>query len=141
LYRSRRRCGMPKTTLATLAETLGVSRSTVSNAFSRPDQLSASLRERILAAADQLGYEGPSAAAASLRTGRTDTVGVLFTDSLGYAFTDPVSGLFLSGVAEAAETAGLALTVLSNLRGARRSALSKAMLDGLIVYSVDEDSP
>jgi DNA-binding LacI/PurR family transcriptional regulator len=132
---------MPKTTLATLAKTLGVSRSTVSNAFSRPDQLSASLRERILAAADQLGYEGPSAAAAALRTGRTNTVGVLFTDSLGYAFADPVSGLFLSGVAEAAEAAGLALTVLSSRRGARRSALSKAMLDGLIVYSVDEDSP
>ncbi len=132
---------MPKTTLATLAETLGVSRSTVSNAFSRPDQLSAPLRERILATAEELGYQGPSAAAASLRTGRTDTVGVLFTDSLGYAFTDPVSGLFLSGAAEAAEAAGLGLTVLSNPRGARRSALSKAMLDGLIVYSVDEDSP
>jgi DNA-binding LacI/PurR family transcriptional regulator len=132
---------MAKTTLATLAQTLGVSRSTVSNAFSRPDQLSAGLRDRILTAAAELGYEGPSTAAASLRTGRTDTLGVLFTDSLSYAFTDPVSACFLSGIAEAAEAAGLALTVVSSPRGMQRSALSKATLDGLIVYSVDENSP
>ena len=40
----------PCPTLAVLAEELGVSRTTVSNAFSRPDQLSPALRDRILAA-------------------------------------------------------------------------------------------
>src|SRR3954447_16519 len=44
---------MARVTLQTIADRVGVSRMTVSNAFSRPDQLSAELRERILAAADQ----------------------------------------------------------------------------------------
>ena len=42
--------------MQTLAERLGVSRTTVSNAWSRPDQLSAELRARILDLAEELGY-------------------------------------------------------------------------------------
>src|ERR1700745_1327609 len=130
-----------QTNLLTLARALGVSRTTVSNAYSRPDKLSPELRERILATARELGYEGPNALASSLRTGRTETGGVLFTDDLGYAFSDPVSTLFLAGVAGEVQRAGYALTVVSSPRGRDRSALSKAMLDGLIVYSVDDDAP
>ena len=37
-----------RVTLQTIADRLGVSRMTVSNAFSRPDQLSEELRRRIL---------------------------------------------------------------------------------------------
>ena len=59
---------------------------TVSNAFSRPDQLSAALREQILAAAAELGYVGPDPAARTLARGTTGTVGILITDSLRYAF-------------------------------------------------------
>ena len=40
---------MGKVTLQSIADRVGVSRMTVSNAFSRPDQLSADLRERIRA--------------------------------------------------------------------------------------------
>ena len=130
-----------RTTLLTLARALGVSRTTVSNAYSRPQKLSPELRERILATARELGYEGPSAVASSLRTGRTDAVGVLFTDDLGYAFSDPVSTLFLAGVAGEVQGAGYALSVVSSPRGSGRCALSKAILDGLIVYSVDDDAP
>src|SRR5262245_26433444 len=45
---------MARVTLQTIADRLGVSRMTVSNAFSRPDQLSAPLRDRILAEATAL---------------------------------------------------------------------------------------
>ena len=48
-----------RVTLKTVAEHVGVSPMTVSNAFSRPDQLSAALREKILATAAELGYAGP----------------------------------------------------------------------------------
>ena len=54
---------MGRVTLQTIADQVGVSRMTVSNAFSRPDQLSSDLRERILEAADKLGYVGPDPAA------------------------------------------------------------------------------
>src|SRR5437660_7302582 len=59
-----------RATLASLAAELKVSRTTVSNAYNRPDQLSAHLRERVLATAERLGYPGPDPVARSLRTRR-----------------------------------------------------------------------
>ncbi|HEY6596391.1 MAG TPA: LacI family DNA-binding transcriptional regulator, partial [Asanoa sp.] len=62
-------------TLRTVADAVGVSRSTVSNAYSRPDQLSPDLREKIFEAARRLGYAGPDPAARSLRRGRVGAIG------------------------------------------------------------------
>ena len=149
---------MARVTLQTIADRLGVSRMTVSNAFSRPDQLSAALRDRILAVADQLGYSGPDPAGRTLSRGRSDTIGVLFTDTLSYAFSDEVATTFLSGVAgvledegvehgepsllDVLEDEGVGLTVLSTPRGDEMAgAVQRAVIDGLIVYSVDADSP
>jgi len=133
---------MARVTLQTIADRLGVSRMTVSNAFSRPDQLSAALRHRILAVAGQLGYSGPDPAGRTLSRGRSDTIGVLFTDTLSYAFSDEVATTFLSGVAGVLEDEGVGLTVLSTPRGDEMAgAVQRAVIDGLIVYSVDADSP
>ena len=68
-------------TLAEVAASCGVSRMTVSNAYSRPDQLSADLRQRVLAAAEQVGY-GADAAGRALKRGRSDVLGVLLTEAL-----------------------------------------------------------
>ena len=87
-------------TLQTIADRVGVSRMTVSNAFSRPDQLSAELRQRVLATAEELGYVGPDPAARALARGSTGAVGILLTDSLSEAFTDPVATTFLAAIAE-----------------------------------------
>jgi DNA-binding LacI/PurR family transcriptional regulator len=57
---------MGRVTLQTIADHVGVSRMTVSNAFSRPNQLSATLRDRILEDADELGYIGPDPTARAL---------------------------------------------------------------------------
>ena len=91
---------MAGVTLQTVADRVGVSRMTVSNAFSKPDQLSAPLRKKILDAAKQLGYAGPDPAARALVRGTSGSVGVLMTDSLSYAFTDEVSTGFLSAISE-----------------------------------------
>ena len=55
-----------RVTLATIAEELGVSRMTVSNAYNRPEKLSAELRQRVLATAKRLGYSGPDPLAATV---------------------------------------------------------------------------
>jgi DNA-binding LacI/PurR family transcriptional regulator len=128
-------------TLQTIADHIGVSRMTVSNAFSRPDQLSEALRERILTVADDLGYCGPDPVARSLSSGRTGTVGVLVTDTLTYAFTDRVATMFLSGAASVLEPHGAGLTVLSSPRGGDAGAITRAVVDALLVYSVDAESP
>ena len=61
-----------RATLASLAAELKVSRTTISNAYNRPDQLSADLRERVLATAKRLGYAGPDPVARSLRTRKAE---------------------------------------------------------------------
>jgi DNA-binding LacI/PurR family transcriptional regulator len=102
-----------RVTLQTIADALGVSRTTVSNAYNRPDQLATELRERILATARELGYSGPDPAARRLRSGRRDVVGLLFTEQLSYAFTDPAAVMLLQGIARATEAAGLALLLIN----------------------------
>jgi DNA-binding LacI/PurR family transcriptional regulator len=89
-----------KLTVKSVASLLGVSSATVSNAFNRPDQLSADLRQRILSECVRLGYHGPNPAARSLRTGATGVVGVMLADKLAYNFTDPCAIEFLQGVAQ-----------------------------------------
>ncbi|SCF27296.1 transcriptional regulator, LacI family [Micromonospora purpureochromogenes] len=129
-------------TLQDVATAVGVSRSTVSNAYCRPDQLSAALRTRILDTARQLGYPGPNPTARSLRRGFAGAIGVLFTSQLSYAFTDPFAVRFLAGVAEAAERHGTSLLLVPLPTGATqaRAAVENAAVDGFCVYcAADED--
>ena len=101
---------MARVTLQTIADQVGVSRMTVSNAFSRPDQLSAAMRQRILDAAKKLGYVGPDPAARALARGTTGAIGILLTSSLRYAFDDDVATGFLGAIAGELAPTGLALT-------------------------------
>ena len=89
--------------LATVARAAGVSPSTVSNAYNRPEQMSAQVRARVFAVALEQGYAGPDPAARSLRSRRAGAIGVLFTVPLAYAFTDPYCAALLTGLAEVAE--------------------------------------
>jgi DNA-binding LacI/PurR family transcriptional regulator len=130
-------------TLQTIATALGVSRSTVSNAFSRPDQLAPALRERILRVAAELGYPGPHPVARTLRRGRIGALGLLLTEALTYAFRDPAAVLFLEGVAEELQEADLGLLLVP----ARPdhpfdpAAIRTALVDGFLVYSVSDGHP
>ena len=128
-----------RVTLQTIADRVGVSRMTVSNAFSRPDQLSPAMRVRILAAAEELGYVGPDPTARALAKGSTGAVGVLLTESLRYAFTDEVAIGFLAAVADELAPTGLALTLLTTSTGPVIPARDVA-LDGAIVYSCIPES-
>lgn len=132
---------MGRITLQSIADQVGVSRMTVSNAFSRPDQLSAGLRERILAVAAELGYLGPDPSARSLATGSTGTVGVLWAAELRSALADEVSACFLGAVADELGETGLALTLVpAGLDGPVVPARDVA-LDGAIVFSCDPELP
>ncbi|GAA1891844.1 LacI family DNA-binding transcriptional regulator [Asanoa iriomotensis] len=131
-------------TLQTVADAVGVSRSTVSNAYSRPDQLSADLRDRILTAAAGLGYAGPDPTARSLRRRRAGAIGVLFTAKLSYAFTDPYAVQFLRGLASSAEQGrtGLLLLPLSmDDEEAAVAPVNDAVVDGFCVYCLPDWHP
>jgi DNA-binding LacI/PurR family transcriptional regulator len=128
-------------TLQTIADQVGVSRMTVSNAFSRPDQLSPDLRRQILAAADASGYAGPDPAARALARGATGAIGVLLTDSLTPAFTDEVAAEFLGAIAAQLAPTGLALTLLTSSSRDDVIPARDVAMDGALVYSCETDSP
>ena len=125
-----------KLTLKDVAERLQVSTATISNAFNRPDQLSASLRDNILQECEKMGYFGPNAAARSLRTGRTGIVGIVLSDDLSYSLTDPVANQFLQGLAEVFEAHEYNMLLLSSNEEQQdaQSRMQSSMVDGFIVY-------
>ncbi|MEW9799481.1 LacI family DNA-binding transcriptional regulator [Alteromonas sp. CYL-A6] len=87
-----------KLTLKDVAQKLGVSTATISNAFNRPDQLSAAKREEILEACQRIGYHGPNKAAQILRKGQSNIVALVLADSISYTVSDPVASTFIRGV-------------------------------------------
>jgi DNA-binding LacI/PurR family transcriptional regulator len=125
-------------TLKDLGEELGVSPMTISNAFNRPDQLSDALRERILEHARERGYPGPDPLARGLRRGRAGAIGLVSDTSLAYAFDDPAASAVIAGVCAATEQAGLGLLLVPH---GRPAPLSRAVIDGIVVYSVAKDDP
>jgi DNA-binding LacI/PurR family transcriptional regulator len=130
-------------TLADVAQAVGVSRTTVSNAYNRPDQLSPQLRDRILAAAEELGYPGPDPLARGLRRGRTGMVGLVYDQPLSYMFTDPAILLFVAGMASVWEDAGMSLVLLPRLEAddAGASVLANAAVDGFVsICDVTDDA-
>jgi len=130
-------------TLASLAAELGVSRTTVSNAYNRPDQLSPQLRQRVLEAAKRLGYPGPDPLARSLRTRRAGAIGLVLTEALSYAFQDPAAVKFLAGLAQACEDAKTGLLLVPAVPGAGSdpALAAAASVDGFVVYSLPQGDP
>jgi DNA-binding LacI/PurR family transcriptional regulator len=130
-------------TLQQVAAEVGVSAKTVSNAFTRPDQLSPATRKRVLAAAARLGYPGPNPLAAGLRRGRVGALGFAYDNPLSYAFDDPVVVAVLAGISAVAEQAGSGLLLVPGSAPAERTsaAVASAVIDGLVVFSLADDDP
>ena len=134
-----------RATLASLAAELKVSRTTISNAYNRPDQLSDALRERVLATAKRLGYAGPDPVARSLRTRKAGAVGLVITEPLTYSFSDPAALDFVAGLAQSCEELGqgLLLVAVGPSRSVTEGTASvlAAGVDGFVVYSAAGDDP
>src|SRR5512140_508748 len=131
----------PRANLRDLARALGVSPATISNAYHHPERLSADLRTRVLAAADQLGYH-PNPTARGLRMRTTGTVAVIYKDALAFAFTDPAFSMFLQGVAETIQGPGLRLLLLSGDNPPGHAAeLRNAAIDGVVWYAPAQHDP
>ncbi len=86
---------MATVTLKDVAERAGVDVSTASRALSadKSSMVRAATRQRVLAAAEELGYRG-NLQASSLRRGRSGTVGVIVAD-----LSNPFIGPVLRGIA------------------------------------------
>lgn len=128
-----------KMTVKSVAKILGVSTATVSNAFNRPDQLSAGLRERIISESALLGYYGPNPAARSLRTGATGVVGIMLAERLSYNFTDPCAIEFLQGVAEVLDEARVNMLLMPGRQEFYKEKSLEAIPERYILYGPPRD--
>jgi DNA-binding LacI/PurR family transcriptional regulator len=136
-----------RVTLKDVARAVGVAPSTVSNAYNRPDQLSESLRARILATAERMGYAGPDPRARDLRRGTSTTIGLVYPSRLSYAFTDPMAALFIQGLAEEVERYGYGLLLVGGpaddpaVGAPQGTPVQRAPVDGFVLHAFADDDP
>lgn len=121
-----------RTTLADVARAAGVSVSTASIAFSGSGPIADATRERIHAAAEELGYDGPDPRARSLRQGRSGVVGVVLESRLLYAFRDPVTSTTLDGIASALGPENRGLLLLTD-EGPGTASIESAAVDAVVL--------
>jgi len=95
-----------RVTIADVAASAGVSTSTASLAFRGSDRVLGETRDRILAAAAALGYDGPHPVASSLRSGRSGIVGIVVAERVGLAFQNPVTLATMDGLSERLDSVG-----------------------------------
>ncbi|WP_350348202.1 LacI family DNA-binding transcriptional regulator [Agromyces sp. G08B096] len=121
-------------TLADVAAKAGVSGSTASLAFSGSGPVSDATKERVLAAAAELGYAGPDPRARSLRRGRSGIVGVVLEERVRAAFLDPVKIRTLDGIAEGIAPLGAGLLLLPDLgEGDSTVSIESAPVDAVVL--------
>jgi DNA-binding LacI/PurR family transcriptional regulator len=129
--------------LRDVAERAGVSVGSASQAFGRPELVSADVRERVLAAAAELGYAGPDPAARRLRLGRAGALGLIFQERLRYQLTDPAALAFMAGFAQAMEGSELGLLLIpdSRDREAAATVVRGSAVDGFVIYAAAANDP
>ncbi len=127
-------CKLSKITLKSIARELGVTHTTVSNAFNNPGKLSESLRKRIIDYAHSVNFFGPDNLGRALRTGKSDAIGVIFNDTLSYVFTDSHDVQLMQGIAGECDRKGVSIILipLHIGQGARASVINTAV-DGYIL--------
>lgn len=129
-----------RSTIYEVARRSGVSTATVSRVMGNGAGFSAATRDRVLAAAAELGWL-PSASARGLARRRAGIVGVLFPDFAGAGEAEQESPLYVDQVirgAEAAATAAGDAVLIAATRGSsgRELAFSIASkVDGLVVVA------
>ncbi|MFZ3078469.1 MAG: LacI family DNA-binding transcriptional regulator [Bellilinea sp.] len=122
------------TTIKDIAKRTGVSHSTVSRALRGDPLISFETARRIRQAADEMAYL-PSAAARSLKTNRSQVLGVIVS-----SIDDPFFSEIVFGVEEAAQEAGYRLFIAASQHDpAREQKIVQAMMehrtDGVIICS------
>lgn len=123
-------------TLRELAQQLGLSITTVSRALGGHGDVSAATRERVLAAAAELGYR-PNPLGQRLRSGRTEAVGVVLPVPPD-RMASPFFLELLAGLGERLTAAGLDLLVTAcppgpDELGRYRRLVEGRRVDGLVV--------
>ncbi|MCJ7695096.1 MAG: LacI family transcriptional regulator [Anaerolineaceae bacterium] len=126
-------------TLETIAKLAGVSRSTISRVVNNHPNVSDGVRNRVLDIIQRTGYK-PHAAARSLASHRSWTIGLILPHSVSSFFTDPYYPHLTKGIAQACNQYNytLALFLVDNKEDEEKifpRIASNGFLDGVVVQS------
>ena len=123
--------------LVDVARAAGVSRGTASNVFSNPELVRPKLRQKVEAAARELGYLGPDPKGRLLRAGKFNAIGIMPPSDWGVvdSLRNPVFNLFLRGVGEACDEIGANLVIVPDRTG--NGGVKTALVDGFIFGRVE----
>ena len=124
--------------LSDVAKAAGVSQGTASNVFSRPNLVRDEVRERVRAAARELGYAGPDPKGRLLRAGKVNAVGVATAEPLSYFFEDEFARVLMQGMSEACDAAGAGLALVSAKNDERLAwNIQSALVDGFVLLCIE----
>jgi DNA-binding LacI/PurR family transcriptional regulator len=124
--------------LSDVAKAAGVSQGTASNAFNRPEIVRPEVRERVEAAARELGYAGPDPKGRLLRAGKVNAIGVATTEPLGYFFADPYARALMASISEACDVHGAGISLVSAANDEKLAwNIQSAIVDGLILFCIE----
>ncbi|MBO0980355.1 LacI family DNA-binding transcriptional regulator [Microbacterium sp. SD291] len=123
-----------RATIADVARAAGVATSTASVVFSGKAKVATATRERVLAAAAELGYSGPDPRAASLRRGRSGIVAVVLEGHLRAAFLDPVTTAMMDGLTDGLADLSAGILLMRDDPGESDTApLANAPVDAVVL--------
>lgn len=131
---------MARPRIGDVAERAGVSKTAVSFAFNQPAQLNTTTRERILAAAEDLGYR-PSPIARRLANRRTQQIGLVVPQTTHDIFANPFLPELIRGIGDVCDAQGIALVVVPPVHGSIATAIKDAIVDGLILLGLEPEHP
>ncbi|TRX38595.1 LacI family transcriptional regulator [Flavobacterium sp. ZT3R18] len=130
---------MKETTLKEIAETLGISITTVSKALKNKPDVSKKTIEKVLALAEELNYT-PNSFAVNLRTKESKTIGLIIPEVVHHFFSNVINGI----IAEAEKNGYLVIILQSNesleLEKKQVALLINKRVDGIIMSLSNESN-
>jgi DNA-binding LacI/PurR family transcriptional regulator len=136
---------MGRPTLHAVAARAGVSKSSVSRVINGESTVAPEIRQRVMAAVDELGYV-PNPAARNLVTRRTNTIAIVVSDPPAELVSDdPVFAMAVRAAGRELEAAGKQIAlVLARSEESRRRVeqyLAAGHVDGAMLVSMDGADP
>lgn len=130
---------MKETTLKEIAETLGISITTVSKALKNYSDVSDKTRKAVVALAQELNYT-PNSFAVNLRTKESKTIGLIIPELVHHFFSSVINGI----IAEAEKNGYLVIILQSNesleLEKKQVALLINKRVDGIIISLSNESN-
>lgn len=128
-----------------IAAATGFSIATVSKALNDQDDISVETKEKVRAAAKEMGYQ-PNSAAKALKTNKTQNIGVLFADESQSGLTHDYFSFVLDSFKRAIEAKGYDLTFVNadQTRSNRMTFLEHCRyrgFDGVMIACVQFETP